>query len=295
MQYETIIPNRGSSILKKDFDYKYFPPNWHYHREYELLVITEGSGTRFSGNSVTPFRQGDVVLFGSNVPHFHLSDPVYYESNDLKSRSQFIQFAPEVLPSPLQDLPGFEFIYDLLERSRQGVYFTTPGIGDTLREYFAVFEQMEGIDRLTELYRMLDLLGHIEEYTLLSPGEPPQTDRRGTDDMTVFKCYKYLLDHFQENITLQDVADHVDRNPSALCRSFKDATGRTLFNCLTEIRMDHAFTLLTTTNYTVSRIARECGFPSISNFNHKFLKMNNVSPLEFRRRSNRTLLNNTHN
>ena len=83
MLYETIIPASGSSFTKKNFIFKHFPPDWHYHPEYELVAITEGVGKRFVGNGVSEFSPGDIAFIGSNVPHFHLSDRVYYENNDL--------------------------------------------------------------------------------------------------------------------------------------------------------------------------------------------------------------------
>lgn len=285
MLYETIIPNRGSSILKKNYAFKYFPPNWHYHREYEILVITEGKGKRFVSRSVTPFCEGDVVLIGSNVPHFHLSDSIYYENNDLRSQSQVIQFVPEVLPEDVGENPAFSAIWSLLERSKQGVKFDNPEISGLIMNQFNHIEQTYGLDRLVELYRMLDQLGRETDYTILSVEGASHENSPVTDDLTVFKCYQYLLSHFKEEMSVEKIAAYVNRNPSALCRCFKNATGRTIFGCLTEIRIDHAYKLLTTTNFSVSQIAHECGFGTISNFNHRFLRMTGVPPLEYRAQS----------
>jgi len=43
---------------------------WHYHDELELIYIKNGSGTQFIGDSIRNFNDGDVVLVGSNLPHF---------------------------------------------------------------------------------------------------------------------------------------------------------------------------------------------------------------------------------
>jgi len=42
---------------------------WHYHPEFELVVILQSTGTRFIGDSIEKFEEGEVVLIGKNVPH----------------------------------------------------------------------------------------------------------------------------------------------------------------------------------------------------------------------------------
>ena len=62
------------------------------------------------------------------------------------------------------------------------------------------------------------------------------------------------------------MAGYAGQNPTALCRNFKQSTGRSIFNCLLEIRIDY-----------------ESGFRNISHFNHKFKEISGLSPLEYRR------------
>lgn len=92
MLYETIIPATGHSFTKRNFIFKYFPTQWHYHKEFELTLITNGWGKRFVGDGVDDFKVGDIVLFGENLPHFHMCDKTYYENNDLYCSSEVIQF-----------------------------------------------------------------------------------------------------------------------------------------------------------------------------------------------------------
>jgi AraC-like DNA-binding protein len=50
--------------------------------------------------------------------------------------------------------------------------------------------------------------------------------------------------------------------------------------------MAHAYHALTETGRTVTEVAFDCGFNSVSHFIHRFREIRGVSPREFRRRVN---------
>ena len=55
---------------------------WHYHAALELIYIKKGRGTQFIGDSIKNFNDGDVVLLGSNLPHYWRFDPEFFETTD---------------------------------------------------------------------------------------------------------------------------------------------------------------------------------------------------------------------
>ncbi|RQP19638.1 MAG: AraC family transcriptional regulator, partial [Parapedobacter sp.] len=55
---------------------------WHYHREIELIHFEKGNGTQFIGDSICNFSSGDVVLIGSNLPHYWSFDSAYFNSSN---------------------------------------------------------------------------------------------------------------------------------------------------------------------------------------------------------------------
>ena len=59
----------------------YINNRWHYHAEIELIHFKKGEGTQFIGDSIKQFKAGDVVLVGSNLPHYWRFDDVYFEED----------------------------------------------------------------------------------------------------------------------------------------------------------------------------------------------------------------------
>lgn len=284
MLYEAIIPNAGSSFSKKNYVFKHFPPDWHYHVEYELLVITEGHGKRFVGNGVSDFSPGDLILIGSNVPHFHLSDREYYENNDLFCSSEVIQFDLNIFPAGFKGMPEFKDIARLLDSSSRGLLFLNKEMCNNVRGKLSDFESLDGLSKLLELYNILGILGRTADFTYLSIEDIRSTSsRQNVHNLPVYKTYQYLVNNFKHDISLADVAGYAGQNPAALCRNFKMSTGRSIFNCLLEIRIDFAYKLLENSDFSITQVAFESGFKNISHFNHKFKLMAGLSPLEYRK------------
>ena len=99
-------------IENKSFYFRVFDKNnhnplhkhqkWHYHPEIELVFISNGEGKRQVGLDLSNYRDGDLVLIGSNVPHTGFTD---YFDNERKE--VVIQFKPDFLGDSL--LKVFEF------------------------------------------------------------------------------------------------------------------------------------------------------------------------------------------
>lgn len=88
--------------------------------------------------------------------------------------------------------------------------------------------------------------------------------------------------HFQNVITLADVARLANMSEVSFSRFFKQRTGNTFIDSLTEIRLGHASRMLIDTTHSVSEIAYRCGFNNMSNFNRIFRKKKGCTPKEFR-------------
>ena len=67
--YEVLQPTNTQSFLVRKFDKLAFDAPYHFHEEYELTCILNGSGKRYVGSHMEDFVTGDLVLLGPNLPH----------------------------------------------------------------------------------------------------------------------------------------------------------------------------------------------------------------------------------
>lgn len=92
---------------------------------------------------------------------------------------------------------------------------------------------------------------------------------------------EYLKEHYQEDISLDLLADRYYLNPSYLSRMFKQCMGIGLTDYLIEIRMEKAKRLLLTGKYKVYEISQKVGYKSDKYFFRVFKSYTGQSPLEF--------------
>ena len=85
-----------------------------------------------------------------------------------------------------------------------------------------------------------------------------------------------------DDINLAEVARHCCVSEGHLSRIFHHATGLTFREYLTQVRIEHAKALLMSTGKSVTEIAYDSGFQSLSQFHRVFRKIHGASPGEMR-------------
>lgn len=106
-------------------------------------------------------------------------------------------------------------------------------------------------------------------------------DRYGSDALSK-QLLEYIRQHYQEDVSLDDLAAHVRMHPNYVCTVFKKNIGQSYLACLHQERLRAAKELLSDTDYTMERIAAEVGYNSASQLARVFRKYENLSPSEFR-------------
>ncbi len=98
----------------------------------------------------------------------------------------------------------------------------------------------------------------------------------------VTRLAQYIDQHYQEEISLQHLAEVTHFSVRQITRRFKDATGMSILDYILSQRMNHARALLATTDMKVTDIALEVGFNTPSYFCGQFRRVMGCTPNQYR-------------
>jgi AraC-like DNA-binding protein len=282
-----IIPPAEKSIVIKGDDIAWNNP-WHFHPEIELLYCVKGKGTNFIGNCIRSIEEGELLLFGKNLPHTRQRDVMYYTENPTENpESIVIQFREDFLGEHFFELKEFAHIHELLHRAKVGLKFSGQ-VQMAVAEKLEKIKSMNTTASILELLAILDILARSDEFILLNSVNYI-SDVHEKFSQKINKVYHYTIEHFREQISLAQVAALTNHSPAAFCRYFKTRTRKSYFQYLTEIRIAYACELLMEGNLDVTRVCFASGFNNLSNFHKQFKKVMKITPSEYRVRSLRKM------
>lgn len=276
-EFENIQPTFGSSFYVKQFNQQIRnrTPVWHFHPELELVCVSGGSGRRHVGQHLSYFTHGDLLLIGSNLPHFGFTDRLTGNAAET-----IVQMKPDFLGESFFGIPEMNAIQLLFERAKMGIVFTG-SIKEALSDKIHQLPDDTPYTRLINLLSILNQLATTSEYTLLnSEGIALEVGAQDSDRMN--KVFDYVRKNFQQSITLEQIADLANMTVPSFCRFFKKKSGKHFTQFVNEYRLVHASKLLAESSMSISEICLESGFNNFSYFNKSFKRFTGKSPSAYR-------------
>ncbi|MBE9583581.1 helix-turn-helix domain-containing protein [Mucilaginibacter sp. JRF] len=291
LQFTIPMPYDKSVVVEKVCLPHHYP-YLHRHKEVQLTWIQKGEGTLITGNNMHDYSAGDVFFIGANLPHVFKSNPEYFNAGSGKQiEALTIFFNPEGTLAPLFALPEMKFNSMLLQQHQQGFKFPHYIVNEIM-QVMSSLQKTAGQDQLVEFFNLMKCMSAIK--TKLEPLStygtlPGITDSEG---IRIGKIYNYIIQHYAEPLTLEDVAKVAYMTPESFCRYFKKHTGHTFVSFLNEIRINEACKKLISQRFeNINIIAYKCGFKSITNFNRVFKFIIGNSPRGYLDAYNNNLIN----
>lgn len=274
------IPSAQAFVVKLLED-PYFDPNWHFHPEYQLFIVLEGTGTRFVGDNIDRFQAGDLVFTGPNLPHLWRSDKEYFDDQkNFKTRGIVVYFNDNFLGHELLQKKELHTVRQLFIKAERGLKLKGNKISKLKRKMSELLK-LQGFESVIKLMQILHTLAQSSAYSFLASKEYSNTVKRSdTDRMN--KVHDFILENFTKKIRLEEVAALAYMTPSSFSRYFKTHTNKTFSQFLSEIRIGHASKLLIEKEVSVAEVCFESGFHTLSNFNRQFKAIHGISPTRYK-------------
>lgn len=274
----TIPVSRHKTILLQREKLPYFYPHLHRHEEIQLTWIRKGEGTLVAQTAMHPFRPNEIYLLGANQPHIFKSDQPYFSAKSRKKvEALTLFFDPAGQLAAMLDLPEMKAVRHFLNHAENGLKIPEKHVAE-------VSERMMGIESATGVEQIIRFLDLLRFFSQMEKTEPLVASHRNksiseNEGLRIGQIYNYIMQHYDSDITLEEVARRAHMTPQAFCRYFKKHTRHTFVSFLKEVRITEACRKLTDGNYeSIATIAYDCGFNSITNFNRVFKSVTGKAP-----------------
>ncbi len=257
---------------------------WHWHEELEIDVVTHGQMECMIGEDTILLNQGDAIYINQNV--MHSLRPV----DDKPGTFDAIIFHPSIF-----------FGYN---KTYLNVKYLTPITGKAGFRYFLINKDYAYFSEMTalfdELVRATDQA--VTGYELITKSclcrfwvhllkEFPTSAPTGKESLSLSElrarnAVLFIEQHYQEPVTLDEIAAAIHVSKSECCRCFKKSLHTTPFEYLMRYRIFMASVKIrqdTQKMMSFSELATTVGFNNVSYFNKVFKTFLGCTPTEYRK------------
>lgn len=275
------IPDTHAFVVQK-LEQPFFDPYWHFHPEYQLFMVLKGKGTRFIGDHVKLFQEGDITFLGPNLPHLWRSDTEgSIEQHESYAEGIVVYFQEDFIGKSLLNKEEGIRIKQLFKKSLRG--FDVSGeTAQSIGEMLLNLPNLEGFDAVLGLLHILNCLSQTGDIELLASSGYTNTLREG-DTERMNRVYAHVMKNFKRKIPISELAALTHMTPTSFSRYFKTHANKTFSEFVSELRIGHACKLLIDKKMSVSLACYESGFQTLSNFNRQFKKITKRTPIVYKK------------
>ena len=245
----------------------------HWHLEYELITILQGSFEIYLDGEISTLHQGDCAWIGDGVVHggtpvnciyecvvFDLGTLLHDTPVCKRSATEFLASKngfTSILKKGTISAKLADKIFEAMEKEQSGYEWTTVGL-------------------------MWQLMGNLLSQSV---NRPPLEVTGRVQINRLKNVLTYIRDHYDSTITLEELAQVAGMNPRYFCRAFSQITGKTPIAYLNYYRIELAGEKLLMTNDKITDIALSCGFNDMSYFSKLFTREKGLTPSAYRKQT----------
>ena len=274
--FETVNYKQNTSIKLYDNDqYEDYPPHWH--TTMELIMPTDNIYTVECNNQTFTLREGDIILICPGCVHTLFAPPMGHR----------IIFQPDA--NALRFIKDIETLLNaiapLIVITPESFPSTHGKIRELLieikNEYLSSSSSFSEAIIYSKLLEIIALIGR--NYTRKSETRAVHVMIKQEEYMKKFiEICNYIDEHCSEDLNLDDIANMSGFSKFYFSRMFRQFTNVSFYKYVNMKRIAKASELLTEPQNSITDVAINCGFSSLSSFIRMFKIIKGCTPTEFR-------------
>ena len=236
----------------------------HYHDYFELYYLEEGERFHIIQDQLYCIHPGEFLIFSPYVMHHS------YGQENVPFKRLLVYFAREEVDSRplLKVLEQGTGVYKPDQREKQVVHRM---LDDLLKEQDEPQAYHE------------DYIHTLLNMALLTIARKIQTPVKPEKRNRITDVISYIHKNYQEDISIDQLAQMSYVSPYYLCREFKRYTNSTIIQYVNVTRVMNAQRMFMETDKNITEISRDTGFSNITHFNRVFKSVMGMTPSNFRK------------
>jgi AraC-like DNA-binding protein len=250
----------------------------HAHPHFEFGYCHEGSGIVAAERRIFPFSAGDVTVFAP--------DEMHYSRSAKGTRSIWSWVSVDLGPRLVAALPEPGLLDVSFVRHHEFDNLITPSrndrIGNVLLDLIGCLRHpgpFHKTEVLSSIWLLLVALRRTTSASVLDAA-----DRHNTNALQrIQEAISHMTTHYPEPVRMDELTALCHLSPNHFRRLFVAAVGMSPSQYLHYLRVSMASAALLQGRESITVIAMNCGYPSISSFNRQFRKQTGMSPRNYRK------------
>ncbi|SEP46260.1 AraC family transcriptional regulator [Propionispora vibrioides] len=241
----------------------------HWHEEFMIFYIEKGTAIIHCNSQPIPVKAGDLVVINPTDIH-------YLESCCNHLIESYIIIDLSFLLSYKEDVCQTKYITPLLENH---IYFQNKIENDEdlvrqVTNLIGEYEQKKfGYELMIKAEAYHILVSLLRRHTVRVTNEVKNRQQH-----QLRLLLEYIDNHYQQKITLKELAAMANVTPHHLCRLFKSIIGMPPIEYINQLRINEAKRFLQQHHLKVGEVAQLVGFSDSNYFSRIFKKYNHISP-----------------
>lgn len=252
---------------------------WHWHPEIELTIVTNGQ-MLYKVNTESYFLRHGQALFGNSSA---LHAGCMFDHQDCEYIS--ITFDPKLIYGYDNSMIYIKYVKPIIQNfSLAAIHFDLSAAWH--QDMICIIQDMIQIDSEKYMTYELDILTKLEGFWKLLFFNTHKTtseipfDKKSYD--RIRDIISFIESNYSSRLTLEDISESIHICRSECSRLFKKYMQISLFDFITQYRIEKSMEYLTSTNLSITEIAALTGFNDSNYFSKVFRSRKGCSPTQYR-------------